>query len=246
MLGIGLTTDAKVLNANFGSFVSDMVSSYGYLLLFLCLTAYVVMNGVQQGIEKIAKILMPLLFILMVILIIRGVTLPGGWAGVEFLFTPRWEDFNGTALFNAMGFCFFSLSLGAGTMITYGSYLNPKADLPSSVGWVAFLAILSSILGGLMVMPAVFAFHLDPTAGPGLTFVTMPAVFSQMPRARLCRSLLRLSDGCRLDEFRIHARSLHSSPYSGGQYFAQERDSAHARGLRHRGLCRQHVVRSLG
>ena len=181
MLGIGLTTDAKVLNANFGSFVSDMVSSYGYLLLFLCLTAYVVMNGVQQGIEKIAKILMPLLFILMVILIIRGVTLPGGWAGVEFLFTPRWEDFNGTALFNAMGFCFFSLSLGAGTMITYGSYLNPKADLPSSVGWVAFLAILSSILGGLMVMPAVFAFHLDPTAGPGLTFVTMPAVFSQMP-----------------------------------------------------------------
>ena len=80
-----------------------------------------------------------------------------------------------------MGFCFFSLSLGAGTMITYGSYLNPKADLPSSVGWVAFLAILSSILGGLMVMPAVFAFHLDPTAGPGLTFVTMPAVFSQMP-----------------------------------------------------------------
>ena len=85
MLGIGLTTDAKVLNANFGSFVSDMVSSYGYLLLFLCLTAYVVMNGVQQGIEKIAKILMPLLFILMVILIIRGVTLPGGWAGVEFL-----------------------------------------------------------------------------------------------------------------------------------------------------------------
>ena len=181
MLGIGLTTDAKVLNANFGSFVSDMVSSYGYLLLFLCLTAYVVMNGVQQGIEKIAKILMPLLFILMVILIIRGVTLPGGWAGVEFLFTPRWEDFNGTALFNAMGFCFFSLSLGAGTMITYGSYLNPKADLPSSVGWVAFLAILSSILGGLMVMPAVFAFHLDPTAGPGLTFVTMPAVFSQLP-----------------------------------------------------------------
>ena len=241
MLGIGLTTDAKVLNANFGSFVSDMVSSYGYLLLFLCLTAYVVMNGVQQGIEKIAKILMPLLFILMVILIIRGVTLPGGWAGVEFLFTPRWEDFNGTALFNAMGFCFFSLSLGAGTMITYGSYLNPKADLPSSVGWVAFLAILSSILGGLMVMPAVFAFHLDPTAGPGLT----RGLFSDASGARLCRSLLRLSDGCRLDEFRIHARSLHGSPYSGGQYFAQERDSAHARGLRHRGLCRQHVVRSL-
>ena len=124
---------------------------------------------------------MPALFILMLILIVRGVTLPGGWKGVEFLFTPRWEDFNGSALFNAMGFCFFSLSLGAGTMITYGSYLNPKADLPSSVGWVAFLAIMAAILGGLMVMPAVFAFNLDPAAGPGLTFVTMPAVFAQMP-----------------------------------------------------------------
>lgn len=181
LLGVGLTPDAKALNANFGGFVSNMVASYGFLLLFLCLTGFVVMKGVQQGIEKVAKILMPLLFILMVILIIRGVTLPGGWEGVTFLFTPRWQDFNGTALFNAMGFCFFSLSLGAGTMITYGSYLDPKADLPSSVRWVAFLAILSAILGGLMVMPAVFAFHLDPTAGPGLTFVTMPAVFSQMP-----------------------------------------------------------------
>ena len=70
-------------------------------------------------------------------------------------------------------------------MITYGSYLDPKADLPGSVGWVAFLGILSSILGGLMVMPAVFAIGLDPTAGPGLTFVTMPAVFAQMPMGQL-------------------------------------------------------------
>lgn len=84
-----------------------------------------------------------------------------------------------------MGFCFFSLSLGAGTMITYGSYLSPKADLPGAVGWVAVLAIMSSILGGLMVLPAVFAFGLDPSAGPGLTFVTMPAVFSKMPLGQL-------------------------------------------------------------
>lgn len=128
---------------------------------------------------------MPALFILMIILIIRGVTLPGGMAGLEYLFAPRWEDFNATALFNAMGFCFFSLSLGAGTMITYGSYLSPKADLPGAVGWVAVLAIMSSVLGGLMVLPAVFAFGLDPTAGPGLTFVTMPAIFSKMPLGQL-------------------------------------------------------------
>lgn len=180
-LGIGLTSDTKALNANFGEFASNMEVSYSYLLLFLCLTGFVVMKGVQEGIEKVAKYLMPVLCLLMVILIIRGITLPRGWNGVLFLFTPRWEDFNGTALFNAMGFCFFSLSLGAGTMITYGSYLDAKTDLLSCVRWIAFLAILSSILGGLMVMPAVFAFDLDPTAGPGLTFVTMPAVFSQMP-----------------------------------------------------------------
>lgn len=179
--GDGLIPDAAQLTERFGGFVSDPVLSYAYLLAFLAATAFVVMKGVESGIEKVAKVLMPALFILMVILIIRGVTLPGGWKGVEFLFTPRLSDFNGSALFNAMGFSFFSLSLGAGTMITYGSYLNPKADLPSSVGWVAFLAILSAILGGLMVMPAVFAFSLDPGAGPGLTFVTMPAVFSQMP-----------------------------------------------------------------
>lgn len=183
--GIGLVTDAAELNANFGGFVSNMVDSYGYLLLFLALTAYIVTNGVQEGIEKMSKVLMPALFLLMIALIIRGVTLPGGMEGVKFLFTPRWEDFNGEALFNAMGFCFFSLSLGAGTMITYGSYLDPRTDLPGAVGWVAVLAIFSSILGGLMVMPAVFAFQLDPTAGPGLTFVTMPAIFAQMPMGRV-------------------------------------------------------------
>ena len=183
--GTGLIADAAQLNAHFGGFVSDGAVSYAFLLVFLVVTALVVLCGIEKGIERIAKILMPSLFILMLILIIRGVTLPGGWEGVTYLFKPRWEDFNMSALFNAMGFCFFSLSLGAGTMITYGSYLDPKADLPGSVGWVAFLGILSSILGGLMVMPAVFAIGLDPTAGPGLTFVTMPAVFAQMPMGQL-------------------------------------------------------------
>lgn len=180
-LGRGLISDAKLLGSYFGDFVSNGAESYFFLLVFLGITALVVLRGVQAGIERVSKILMPALFILMIVLIIRGVTLPGGLKGVEYLFSPRWEDFNATALFNAMGFCFFSLSLGAGTMITYGSYLDPKADLPNSVAWVASLAILSAVLGGLMILPAVFAFGLDPTAGPGLTFVTMPAIFAQMP-----------------------------------------------------------------
>ena len=183
--GAGLKIAPEQLGAYFGAFVSDGVSSYLMLLLFLFITAIVVLRGIDKGVERFAKVLMPALFILMIVLIIRGVTLPGGWEGVKFLFMPRWEDFSGSALFNAMGFCFFSLSLGAGTMITYGTYLSDKANLPGSVGWVAVLAILSSLLGGLMVMPAVFAFGLDPAAGPGLSFVTMPAIFSKMPMGQL-------------------------------------------------------------
>lgn len=179
--GSGIIADPALLGAHFEGFVSNTTVSYLYLLLFLGLTALVVVKGIESGIERVAKFLMPALFILMLVLIVRGISLPNGWAGVEFMFMPKWEDFNSASLFNAMGFTFFSLSLGAGTMITYGTYLDRKADLPSSVGWVAFLGIMSSILGGLMVMPAVFAFNLDPTAGPGLTFVTMPAIFAQMP-----------------------------------------------------------------
>ena len=185
VVGRGLISDPALLGSHFGEFVSDGFRSYLYLLVFLGVTALVVVRGIEAGIERVAKVLMPALFILMLVLIVRGVTLPGGLKGVEYLFAPRWEDFNASALFNAMGFCFFSLSLGAGTMITYGSYLSPKADLPGAVGWIAALAILSSVLGGLMVLPAVFAFGLDPTAGPGLTFVTMPAIFSQMPFGQL-------------------------------------------------------------
>ena len=192
-LGNGLIEDASLLGKHFGAFVSDPVVSYLFLLFFLLLTGGVVFRGVQGGIERVAKVLMPLLFLLMLVLIVRGVTLPVGWKGVEFLFTPRWSDMTGSSLFNAMGFCFFSLSLGAGTMITYGSYLSPKADLPNSVAWVAVLAILSAVLGGLMVMPAVFAFGLDPTAGPGLTFVTMPAVFAKMPAGHLFAVFFYLS-----------------------------------------------------
>ena len=185
VIGRGLISDSELLGTHFGAFVSDGSMSFLYMMIFLGITSVVVLRGIQGGIERVAKVLMPALFILMLIIIVRGLTLPGGLAGLEYLFAPRWEDFNASALFNAMGFCFFSLSLGAGTMITYGSYLSPKADLPGAVGWVAVLAIMSSILGGLMVLPAVFAFGLDPSAGPGLTFVTMPAVFSKMPLGQL-------------------------------------------------------------
>lgn len=114
-------------------------------------------------------------------MIVRGLTLPGAVKGLEYLFKPNWSGFTSSAIFNAMGFTFFSLSLGAAVMVTYAGYLSEKVNLLTSTAWVVFLAIMAAVLGGLMVMPAVFAFNLSPTAGPGLTFVTMPAIFSQMP-----------------------------------------------------------------
>lgn len=185
ILGYGLTSDAAILNANFGAFVSNGSESYAYQLVFLLINMAIVLAGVNKGLERLSKILMPTLFVLMLVLIVRGLTLPGAIAGLEYLFVPRWETISSQTIFNAMGFAFFSLSLGAGVMVTYSGYLSEKTNLLTSTAWVAGLSIMAALLGGLMVMPTVFAFGLDPNAGPGLTFVTMPAIFSQLPGGRL-------------------------------------------------------------
>ena len=141
--------------------------------------------SLTKGIERVSKILMPLLFFMMLAIIIRGLMLPGAWAGVEFLFKFDPQAFTFSALLQAMGFTFFSLCVGCGCMMTYGSYLDDKTNVLRSCSWIAFLSVIASIMGGLMIMPSVFAFGLDPTAGPGLTFITMPAVFAQMPMGQL-------------------------------------------------------------
>ena len=165
----------------FSSFISNGVSSELCFLVFTAMTLAIIFAGVENGIERVSKVLMPLLFFMMLILIVRGLMLPGAMKGVEFLFKPDLSAFTGESLLNAMGFAFFSLSVGSGSQMNYGSYLSDRVHLPSSVSWIVFLAILSAILGGLMIMPAVFAFGLSPDAGPGLTFATMPAVFAQLP-----------------------------------------------------------------
>ena len=180
-IGQGLITDTTMLGSHFDNFVTDGPHAVFMQLAFLALTAGVIVFGVEKGIERISKLLMPTLFILMLCLIVRGLTLTNAWDGVEFMFKYDPEAFSGSSLLNAMGFAFFSLSLGSGSMMNYGSYLSDKVNLPTSVAWISFLAVLASLLGGLMIMPAVFAFSLDPAAGPGLTFVTMPAVFAQLP-----------------------------------------------------------------
>lgn len=180
-VGRGLVSNQDELSALFGGLVSDPVKSLGFQALFLFLTGWVVAYEISRGIEKISKVLMPLLLVLVIIVIVRGVTLPGASEGLAYLFSWNPEAFSWKSLLAAMGFTFFSLCIGCGCMLTYGSYLDENSNLLTGCSWIAFLGVIASLLGGLMIMPAVFAFGLDPTAGPGLTFITMPAVFSQIP-----------------------------------------------------------------
>ena len=179
--GSGPIADQNELGAHFGAFVSDPVLALGFQWLFLLINGLIVALDVTKGIERISKVLMPLLFVMMLVLIGRGLMLPGATAGLEFLFKFDPSAFTWSALLQAMGFTFFSLCVGCGCMLTYGSYLDKGSNLVGGCLWITFLAVVSSILGGLMIMPSVFAFGLDPTAGPGLTFITMPAVFAQLP-----------------------------------------------------------------
>lgn len=173
--------DANLLKSHFGHLVSTPELNVFWHFVFLTLTCGTVALGVESGIERLSKYLMPTLFILMLAIIVRGLTLPGAWAGVEYLFNFSWDKVTCNAILNAMGFTFFSLSLGAGILVTYGSYLSDKTDVPNASLWVAVLAIQAALLAGLMIMPAVFAFGLEPNGGPGLVFVTVPMIFSHIP-----------------------------------------------------------------
>ncbi|BCL76117.1 transporter [Jeongeupia sp. HS-3] len=179
--GEALTSDTKALSAAFGSFIANPGQALGYTAAFLGITVAVVMGGVEKGIERMSKVLMPALFILMLVLIARSLTLPGAWDGVKYFITPDFSKLTASMIVDALGLAFFSLSLGGGMIIAYGSYLPQDTKLVGATLWVSSLATLACVLAGLMVLPAVFAFHVDPAAGPGLTFITMPAIFAQMP-----------------------------------------------------------------
>lgn len=185
LIGRGLVTDQAQLGARFASVSGNPTLAIGYQALFLALTAGIVALRVNKGIERLSRVLMPALFILMLLLIVRGLTLPGAGRGLAYLFAFRPEAFTRESLYAALGFTFFSLCVGCGCMMTYGSYLPQGSRILRSCAEIVGLTTLASILGALMVMPSVFAFGLDPAAGPGLTFVTMPAVFAQLPAGGL-------------------------------------------------------------
>lgn len=149
-------------------------------VLFLVLTVLVVVGGVQRGIERWAKILMPLLMVLMVGIIVRGLLLPGSSEGLRWLLMPDFGKLNLKVVLDAMAQAFFSLSLGMGAMLTYGSYLSRKQDVVRCGSWVVLFDTLIAILAGLMIFPALFALGQKPDAGPALIFNVLPAVFEGM------------------------------------------------------------------
>jgi NSS family neurotransmitter:Na+ symporter len=147
----------------------------------MALTVGVVTAGVHRGIERMCELLLPLLFVILIVLAIRSLTLPGALEGVFFYLTPDFSRINAEVLNAALTQAFFSLSLGMGAMITYGSYLSHNADLPGAALWVVLCDTTVAVTAGLVILPAVFAFSFDPTEGPGLVFITLPAIFGQMP-----------------------------------------------------------------
>ena len=148
--------------------------------VFIFLTGFVVFKGVQNGIEKYSKILMPLLLVIMVVLAIRSVTLPGAKEGLSFLFHPDFSKLSGHTFIDALGQGLFSLSLGMGALITYGSYVNKNDNLTSTALSVVISDTLVALLAGLVIFPAAFTFGVKPEAGMDLVFSTLPMLFNQM------------------------------------------------------------------
>ena len=152
-----------------------------YQFIFLVLTALVVTMGVQKGIEKVSKVLMPVLFILLLVMCVRSLTLSGASQGLEFLFKPDFSKMTGKGVLEALGQSFFSLSLGMGAMVTYGSYIRKEDKLLKTSTWIAVCDSLVAILAGIVIFPAVFAFGMDPASGPELVYIVLPNVFNSMP-----------------------------------------------------------------
>lgn len=164
----------------FEAFAANGPMTIGLMGAFTIITILIVLGGVSGGIEKAAKILMPILFFLIIVVAIRSLTLDGAMKGVEFYLHPDFSKITGNSILAALGQAFFSMSIGWGIMITYGSYLPKDSNLVSSGVWVGFMDSAVALLAGFMIFPAVFAFGKSPEAGPTLVFQVLPEIFTTM------------------------------------------------------------------
>ena len=166
---------------HFKSFSTSPYYSLGSLFGFITLSAWVLYTGVRKGLELGNKIMMPLLLFVLILLVIKGVTMPGGSQGIAFLFKPNWSYLTPTAILMALGQAFFSLSLGQGTMVTYGSYIGKKENLPMMCLPIALFGICVSLLAGVAIFTIVFSHQMILSSGESLMFQTLPIIFSKIP-----------------------------------------------------------------
>lgn len=182
--GGGFVNDTGDYSAVFGNFISDPVWSSVFTVIFIALCAVVLIFGVQKGIEKVSKVLMPALFFILAFVAIVSLTMDGALEGLKYLFVPNFESMEKYGILNilnaAMGQAFFSLSVGMGIAVTYGSYLKKDQNIPKNAAIICGLDTLVAVFAGLAIIPAVFSAGIAPTEGTGLVFVALPAVFKTL------------------------------------------------------------------
>ncbi|WP_079477891.1 sodium-dependent transporter [Halobacillus salinus] len=180
--GSFFTSPAAGYEGAFGQFISHTWQPIAWTALFMILTIVIVLSGVKKGIEAANRIFMPLLAVLLIVLAIFSLSLDGASEGLKFLFTPDWSALSQPSIYiAALGQAFFSLSLGMGAMLTYGSYLKKENKLPSATLGIGLMDTFFAVISGIVIFPAVFAFGIDPSSGPPLVFITLPSIFEQMP-----------------------------------------------------------------
>jgi len=176
---------AKFVGDQFASTMGGAYSPMLWQFVVLAVVSVILIAGIKNGIERITKTLMPVLFVLMLVICIRALTLDGAAQGLSFLFQVDFSKITAPVILSALGLAFFKLSLGMGTMLTYGSYFTEDNNMLGTSVKVALSDTLVSILAGVAIFPVVFAFGMEPSAGPGLLFNTIPLVFSKMPLGNL-------------------------------------------------------------
>lgn len=178
-----VTSDSA--NALFNKTVVGPLPPLVWQFIAMTVVSLILIKGVEKGIERVTKTLIPLLFILIIVCGVRSLTLPGAYEGLSFLFKVEFSKITPGVVLSAMGLAFFKLSLGMGAMTTYGSYFTEDTNLFTTSAKVAIADTIVSLLAGIAIFPAVFSFGMKPEAGPGLLFMTIPLVFSKLPFGNL-------------------------------------------------------------
>ena len=171
---------AQEYNAMFNGLISNPWRCVGWTMLFLVINFYVMSKGIAKGIERVASIMMPLLFIILIVFCVNSLLLPGAGKGLDFLFSPDFSKLTWKGVLEAFGQAFLSLSIGIACLVTYSSYFKDDTSLVKDATTVAILDTLVAILSGVMIFPAVFSYGVEPTAGPSLIFEVLPSIFQQM------------------------------------------------------------------